>query len=168
MASNSKSTNLGGANIYVQRCVLTAWFNENSTSTANNTSNITCRASLYTPSAAWNNGSGRNDNLFTGTTTVKITTALLQRGQVQPLMLGKQSQPKARLTSHTKMTARCLGMHTQLGHVMVETQIMHQQAAVWQPIGRAWQLLHVLRNRQSTPTQTTAQISILATRLQFI
>lgn len=63
MASNSKSTNLGGANVYVQRCVLTAWFNENSTSTANNTSNITCRASLYTPSAAWNNGSGRNDNL---------------------------------------------------------------------------------------------------------
>ena len=63
MASNSKSINLGGANVYVQRCVLTAWFNENSTSTANNTSNITCRASLYTPSAAWNNGSGRNDNL---------------------------------------------------------------------------------------------------------
>lgn len=63
MASNSKSINLGGANVYVQRCVLTAYFNENSTSTANNTSNITCRASLYTPSAGWNNGSGRNDNL---------------------------------------------------------------------------------------------------------
>lgn len=63
MASNSKSTNLGGANVYVQRCVLTAWFNENSTSTANNTSNITCRASLYTPSASWDNGSGRDDHL---------------------------------------------------------------------------------------------------------
>lgn len=63
MASNSKSVNLGGANVYVQRCVLTAYFNENNTSTANNTSNITVRASLYTPSASWDNGSGNNDNL---------------------------------------------------------------------------------------------------------
>jgi len=63
MASNSKSVNLDGANSYVRRCVLTAYFNENSTSTSNNTSNITVRASLYTPSASWDNGSGRNDNL---------------------------------------------------------------------------------------------------------
>lgn len=63
MASNSKSINLGGANASVQRCTLTAYFNENSTSTSNNTSNITVRASLYTPSASWNNGSGRDDHL---------------------------------------------------------------------------------------------------------
>lgn len=63
MASNSKSVNLDGYNSYIRRCVLTAYFNENSTSTANNTSNITVRASLYTPSASWDNGSGRDDHL---------------------------------------------------------------------------------------------------------
>lgn len=63
MASNSKSINLDGNNQYIRRCTLTAYFNENSTSTANNTSNITCKASLYTPSASWDNGSGRDDHL---------------------------------------------------------------------------------------------------------
>lgn len=63
MASNSKSINLDGYNQYIRRCTLTAYFNENSTSTANNTSNITCKASLYTPSASWDNGSGRDDHL---------------------------------------------------------------------------------------------------------
>lgn len=63
MASNSKSINLDGYNSYIRRCVLTAWFNENSTSTKDNTSNITVRASLYTPSASWDNGAGRDDHL---------------------------------------------------------------------------------------------------------
>ena len=63
MASNSKSINLDGYNQYIRRATLTAYFNENSTSTANNTSNITCKASLYTPSASWDNGSGRDDHL---------------------------------------------------------------------------------------------------------
>ena len=63
MASNSKSINLGGANVYIQRCTLTAYFNEESTSTANNTSRVYCKASLYTPSASWDNGSGRDDHL---------------------------------------------------------------------------------------------------------
>ena len=63
MASNSKSINLGGANVYIQRCTLTAYFNEESTSTSNNTSRIYVKASLYTPSASWDNGSGRDDHL---------------------------------------------------------------------------------------------------------
>ena len=61
--SNSKSTNLGGANVYVQRCELTAYFKETGTSTANNTSTVYCKASLYTPSASWDN-LGRDDNLY--------------------------------------------------------------------------------------------------------
>ena len=64
MASNSKSTNLDGANSYIRRCVLTAEFNEKGTSVENNTSTIWVKASLYTPSASWDNGSGRNDNLY--------------------------------------------------------------------------------------------------------
>ena len=63
MASNSKTINLGGANVYIQRCTLTAYFNETGTNTANNTSTINCKASLYTPSASWDNGSGRDDHL---------------------------------------------------------------------------------------------------------
>ena len=63
MASNSKSTNLGGASSYIQRCTLTAYFNETGTSTTNNTSTVYCKASLYTPSASWDNGSGRDDHL---------------------------------------------------------------------------------------------------------
>lgn len=62
MASNSKSINLDGASAQLRRCTLTAYFNENSTSTADNTSNVTCRASLYTPSASWDN-LGRDDHL---------------------------------------------------------------------------------------------------------
>ena len=163
MASNSKSTNLGGANIYVQRCVLTAWFNENSTSTANNTSNITCRASLYTPSAAWNNGSGRNDNL-----RIYWHDNRENYDRLVATWSGSAVDVGQTITAEGTINVTHKDDGTLSGYVMVETQIMHQQAAVWQPIGRAWQLLHVLRNRQSTPTQTTAQISILATRLQFI
>lgn len=63
MASNSKTTNLGGASSAIQRCTLTAYFNETGTSTTDNTSTIYCKASLYTPSAAWDN-LGRDDHLY--------------------------------------------------------------------------------------------------------
>lgn len=63
MASNSKTINLGGASSSIQRCTLTAYFNETGTSTTNNTSTIYCKASLYTPSASWDN-LGRDDHLY--------------------------------------------------------------------------------------------------------
>lgn len=63
MASNSKTTNLGGASSAIQRCSLTAYFNETGTSIADNTSTIYCKASLYTPSASWDN-LGRDDHLY--------------------------------------------------------------------------------------------------------
>ena len=51
MASNSKSTTLGTGTSY--NYTLTASFNENSTSTANNTSNITCTATLQANGVNW-------------------------------------------------------------------------------------------------------------------
>ena len=62
MAGTSASVNLNGG-YYQARGTLTASFNENSTSTTNNTSNITATASLYTPSASWYNTNQVPDHL---------------------------------------------------------------------------------------------------------
>lgn len=54
MASTSKSTTLYSNNGY--GFILTASFNENSTSTANNTSNVTCTASFSAQNSNWQTG----------------------------------------------------------------------------------------------------------------